>query len=349
MEKQRLASQELQQFFSRAKDGSVRLIQVIIDNEHLALGEHREPGKTWDKDYDELVLPLLQEVQPCYILYCLDSQNAQGYEWIFISWSPECSLIRQKMLYAATRATLKKEFGGGHIKDEIFATQLEDITLSGYRKYLASHAAPAPLTAAEQELHQLKISEINTEVHVDTKQPTLQGIAFPVEENALQALRQLQQKKVNYVQLKLDTEAEVISLVHTQPTEIADLPKRVPSDFPRWHFFLYKHSHEGEHLESLVFIYSMPGNNCTIKERMLYSSCKGPFLNSVEQQLGLQIARKVEIDDGAELTAEFLYDEVHPKQHTYQPAFSKPPGPTRTRGGARRMVRTAADGNEGDS
>lgn len=26
------------------------------------------------------------------------------------------------MLYAATRATLKKEFGGGHIKDEIFGT-----------------------------------------------------------------------------------------------------------------------------------------------------------------------------------------------------------------------------------
>lgn len=30
--------------------------------------------------------------------------------------------VRHKMLYAATRATLKKEFGGGHIKDEIFAT-----------------------------------------------------------------------------------------------------------------------------------------------------------------------------------------------------------------------------------
>lgn len=26
------------------------------------------------------------------------------------------------MLYAATRATLKKEFGGGHIKDDIFGT-----------------------------------------------------------------------------------------------------------------------------------------------------------------------------------------------------------------------------------
>ena len=27
------------------------------------------------------------------------------------------------MLYAATRATLKKEFGGGQIKDEVFGTE----------------------------------------------------------------------------------------------------------------------------------------------------------------------------------------------------------------------------------
>jgi len=26
------------------------------------------------------------------------------------------------MLYAATRATLKKEFGGGQVKDEVFGT-----------------------------------------------------------------------------------------------------------------------------------------------------------------------------------------------------------------------------------
>lgn len=26
------------------------------------------------------------------------------------------------MMYAATRATLKKEFGGGHIRDEMFGT-----------------------------------------------------------------------------------------------------------------------------------------------------------------------------------------------------------------------------------
>lgn len=42
-----------------------------------------------------------------------------------------------------------------------------------------------------------------------------------------------------------------------------------------------------------VFIYSMPGYSCSIKERMLYSSCKGPLLDAVEQQMGIEVVRKV--------------------------------------------------------
>lgn len=38
------------------------------------------------------------------------------------------------MLYAATRATLKKEFGGGHIKDEIFGTVTVRHALSVFLK-----------------------------------------------------------------------------------------------------------------------------------------------------------------------------------------------------------------------
>lgn len=37
------------------------------------------------------------------------------------------------MLYAATRATVKKEFGGGHIKDELFGTVKDDLSLLGTR------------------------------------------------------------------------------------------------------------------------------------------------------------------------------------------------------------------------
>lgn len=52
----------------------------------------------------------------------LDSQAHGGYEWVLISWSPDDSPVREKMLYASTKATLKKEFGAAQIKDEIFGT-----------------------------------------------------------------------------------------------------------------------------------------------------------------------------------------------------------------------------------
>lgn len=92
------------------------------------------------------------------------------------------------MVYAATRATLKKEFGGGHIKDEIFGTvevgevrsekvffcQIritkhhpvcvpslqDDISFQGYLRHVSSHSSPAPLTAAEQELQRIKVTEV---------------------------------------------------------------------------------------------------------------------------------------------------------------------------------------------
>lgn len=42
-----------------------------------------------------------------------------------------------------------------------------------------------------------------------------------------------------------------------------------------------------------VFIYSMPGCKCSIRERMLYSSCKGRLLDAAEQDFQLEIAKKV--------------------------------------------------------
>ncbi|XP_021097168.1 toll-like receptor 9 isoform X2 [Heterocephalus glaber] len=286
------ATEELKEFFAKARAGSVRLIKVIIEDEQLVLGASQEPMGRWDQDYDRAVLPLLDAQQPCYMLFRLDSQNAQGFEWLFLAWSPDNSPVRLKMLYAATRATVKKEFGGGHIKDELFGTVKDDLSFAGYQKHLSSCAAPAPLTSAERELQQIRINEVKTEISVESKHQTLQGLAFPLQPEAQRALQQLKQKTINYIQLKLDLERETIELVHTEPTDVIQLPSRVPRDAARYHFFLYKHTHEGDPLESVVFIYSMPGYKCSIKERMLYSSCKSRLLDSVEQDFQLEISKK---------------------------------------------------------
>lgn len=46
-----------------------------------------------------------------------------------------------------------------------------------------------------------------------------------------------------------------------------------------------------------VFIYSMPGYTCSIKERMLYSSCKNRLLDEVERDYQLEVTKKVNMQD----------------------------------------------------
>ncbi|XP_037111299.1 twinfilin-1-like [Syngnathus acus] len=342
------AGNDVKQIFASAKSGEqYRVLKIGIDDEQLMLADVKEASKMWDQEYDALVLPLLEDSVPCYILYRLDSKNNQGYEWIFLAWSPERSTVRNKMLFAATRATLKKEFGGGHIKDELFATTKDDINLNGYRKYLTSQAAPLPLTAAEEELRQIRLHEVQTDISVDSKHQTLQGVAFPMDRAAVSALERFRDKEINYVQLEVDAEKELICLCSTEPTDLRSLPSRIPKDAARYHFFLYKHSHEGDCLESTVFIYSMPGYKCSIRERMLYSSCRNPLVDMVENKLKIEIEKKLEIDNGDDLTGEFMYEEVHPKQHAHKQAFAKPKGPPGKRGG-RRITRPPGDGQEDD-
>jgi len=60
-----------------------------------------------------------QDDVPCYILFKMDSSTKDG--WLLANWVPENAKVRQKMLYASTRATLKKELGTAAITAEIIA------------------------------------------------------------------------------------------------------------------------------------------------------------------------------------------------------------------------------------
>ncbi|XP_013408784.1 twinfilin-1 isoform X2 [Lingula anatina] len=338
------ASEDLRNFFATSKDGSIRLMKIGIDNEELVLLDKSEPRSSWEEDYDAQVLPHLDEKQPCYIFYRMDStDNSDQYEWIYLSWSPDFASVKHKMLFAATRATLKREFGGGQVKWEIFGTVKEDLSLSGFRKHVEAHDAPAPLTFEEEELAMIKSTEVKADIGVDTKHQTLSGVAFPIEDDALHKIMELGQGEITYVQLSVDLENEKICLEAAEDLAVSALPSRVPADHARYHLFKFKHTHEGDYLQSIIFIYSMPGYKCSVKERMLYSSCKSPVIEMVEQ-LGLQVDRKLEIDSGEELSEAYLYDELHPKKNIAKQAFAKPKGPAGR--GPKRMTKPRAENGE---
>ena len=104
------------------------------------------------------------------------------------------------MLYASTKATFKKEFGGGQLKEEYYANMREDVTLSGYRRHLRSEQAPGPLSREEEEMMEIKQTETRVEIGVDSKQ-AMANLQFPFERDALTAIESYWKKGFDYIQL----------------------------------------------------------------------------------------------------------------------------------------------------
>ncbi|XP_050452878.1 twinfilin isoform X1 [Cataglyphis hispanica] len=296
------ANDALKKLFAKCRDGKIRVLKISIENEQLTPVSSSKPINKWQDDYDKMIKPLIVENQPAYILYRLDTKSADsGYDWLFISWSPDTAPVRQKMLYASTKATLKQEFGTSSIKEELHGTVPEDVTLDGYHKHKRNDTVPVPLTTAEEELAELKKTTATTDYSVETRHQTLSGVAFPVTDEAKQAIIELAKGIHEYVQLKIELDEEKIHLVTACDISLDKLSTKIPSDAARYHLYNFKHTHEGDYTESIVFIYSMPGYSCSIKERMLYSSCKAPLLDLI-QSLGVTIAKKLEVNSGEELT-----------------------------------------------
>ena len=49
-------------------------------------------------DFDSCVLSVLEDKQPCYLFYRMDTKNNQGFEWLFIAYSPDHSEVRHRKL-----------------------------------------------------------------------------------------------------------------------------------------------------------------------------------------------------------------------------------------------------------
>lgn len=314
--------------------GNLRLVKIGITDEKLECVDSVEKvSSSWRKEYDDAVRPRLEDKEPCYMLLQLDAKD----KWLFIAYTPDHAHVRQKMLYSGTRATVKQEFGGGFIMDELIGTHKDDVTLKGYDEHTSQAKVPPPLTDAEEELKMVKEMENKTEINVATRHQTVQGLSFPLTEDLVDGLEQFKRDQLNYLQLCIDTDKEIICLAMSGTHSACELDGLIPKDDARYHIYNYKHTFGGKRLTTPIFIYTMPGYKCSIKARMLFSSCKGPLLTDLEQQFGITFEKKLEVQDEP-VSEEYLMSEVHPPAAEVKEKFLKPKAPGR-RGSPRRVNR----------
>lgn len=335
-------SDDIKHTFGEANhDGNKRLIKIQIEGETMlikATVDSASSSSSWE-DTLNTVPDYLDASDACYILYRTDEKSdIGGYQWIFMCYVPDKAKVRQKMLYASTRAELKLALGGGSFVHEIFGTVPSDFDKQGFQQYIAMKESAAPLTESEEakELEcAMSAAEAACLVGAGGASSTMvHGVAFQPQASAVDAVRELLNEGCAdvYLQLGIDEAKEEVMLrERCGDVDLESISAKVPLDIPAFHLFRWDHEHEGKQLSSVIFVYSCPDGSgktksAPVKSRMLYSSCKSAIENMVaEASEGKRaVDVKLEINDGIELTAEFIRNKVHPPPIVKKAAFSKP-------------------------
>jgi len=312
-----------------------RLFKAVIENEQvIEVSNLPITGSTWDQDIEQ-VPKMLDKTAACYILFRLDSEGPSGYHWLLMCYVNDLAKVKDKMLYAATRANVKQQLGLNFFFDDIFGTVPNDFSKKGYDLHVSSKKMDAPLTEQEQ----IKQAEKSSwEIYSGGQSAYVHGVAFPVDNAAIDAIKKLASGSVNYVQIAIDIEKEKIILDHTSSlANFAALGNQISLEEPRFHFYGYQHDYEGQQVTSYIFVYSCPDGSkntksAPVKMRMLYSSSKANVCNLMSTS-STNIGAKFEINAADDVTEEAVFEQLHPKAAEKAKTFSKPSRPGK--GGAR--------------
>ncbi|KAJ7461017.1 hypothetical protein B0H11DRAFT_2057824 [Mycena galericulata] len=310
-------SADLSAAFSRAvEERQTRFIKVSIQNESLVHDLSVPTRGSLKEDLAQLQDSdeILQDNIPAYLLTKLDDPPA---EWLAIYYVPDTAKVRDKMLYASSRASLLKTLGSTLFSDSIFATSKTDLTPEAYAAHRRHVTAPNPMSASEQEMADVRAAEREAgglSVYQGSRARAShigQTIGMPWTADLQEAVKGLSEGDDSVlVVATIDMASETLVLHSNSPTTVANVGASIPSDGASYAFYAWKHAPSRR---DIVFIYSCPSSS-PVKHRMVYASGFNAVFIAAKTLLAdspspLQ-TRKIETSTPAEIDEEYLRSEL---------------------------------------
>eukprot|EP01096_Ripella_sp_DP13-Kostka_P018225 TRINITY_DN9786_c0_g1_i1.p1 TRINITY_DN9786_c0_g1~~TRINITY_DN9786_c0_g1_i1.p1 ORF type:complete len:343 (-),score=156.66 TRINITY_DN9786_c0_g1_i1:72-1073(-) len=316
---------ELEQAFGSARlEKNLRILKVEIEDETLVLRTTRPAGASVSSDWNGMS-SLFEAKKPCFVLFRLDSSSSDGAEWVLVSYVPDGSPVRDRMVYASTRDTLKRQLGYNSFSDEMHGSSADELTWDLFQQHDKKNFSNAPLTEAEVQT----AAESRAEVDYGHTREYVHSVAFPISDEASSALRSLATRVVDLVILRVDAKKETLELRSSSKASASDIAQHIPSDEPAFILFRYTHDYKGEQQAPIFFIYSCP-DGATVRNRMLYSTVKATACEAAAH-LGVEITKKIEVSEPSEVTENSLSEEIHPPEVEQNKGFQRPSRPGRGR------------------
>ncbi|CEP61550.1 twinfilin TWF1 LALA0_S03e05380g [Lachancea lanzarotensis] len=238
----------------------------------------------------------------------------QGSGIVFVSYVPESSPVRSKMLYASTKNTVLRQIGTNHVSQQLLLSLPEELVAKSWEN---ASREDAPLTASEQisnnisEQQQLEHTRRGQQL-VSQTGGTSHTLSFKISSG--EPIPTLLEKN-NLVIFTIDLTKEQVEVKETrQVSQTSELVSHLNSEHPTYN--VYKN--QGK----LYFIYSCPSGS-KVKERMLYASNKTGFIEHLTEVDKLKLESVSEIGDSSELDLSKLDHAESAVQDTSNSASSQ--------------------------
>eukprot|EP01128_Nolandella_sp_AFSM9_P011708 TRINITY_DN863_c0_g1_i1.p1 TRINITY_DN863_c0_g1~~TRINITY_DN863_c0_g1_i1.p1 ORF type:complete len:724 (+),score=230.88 TRINITY_DN863_c0_g1_i1:147-2318(+) len=321
-------------------DSTTRAIFLTVEKEELQLEKVIEKSGTPLSDFQTMVdaLPAKKAV---YVLYRYKDEVTNGqWDYVFITWLPEGSPVRQRMVYSSGVSSTAVMIGEGRIgkyktyntKDQVVLSDFTEVgsNIKNKQDFL-SEDNDASLPFSERELAQRQVEREERQARKElsnkaVKASGFHSVAFPLDAAAEKALGELKEGVHTWVQLSLDSKFKTIIFKKAEsPSSVAELPGLLHTSEPQFYVYIYKD-------DTPILIYHCPEKGPTIKNKMVYSTAKAPLTETI-LSLGFNACKKLDTRDPKEdLTEEELNDAYAAKKFTPSQVMGSSGGSVGSRG-----------------
>lgn len=265
----------------------------------------REELKTDEEGVFASMRQHMTEVDPLYILYRAPSEN----KWQVIFYMPEKTMVRLKMIYAASANELKQCLGGSVFLDKDWRLAGADqCTYTDYKAHRLVDDGSNMMTLEERERMEgqkasaMEISSATITVQID--------LPLKVADNTMQVLASFSEGKCTTAFLFLDRSTEELQVQESGHMSISQISNRLTKTQPNYILSKYTHIHNNQSVTKTILIYYCP-DHAAPKDKMFYSASKS-VLVSLLDQLSIAVDKNIETNAAREVSEQEILRDLYP-------------------------------------
>lgn len=296
-----------------------RCMKIVITQGYFCLAYCLKPEETWEDDWDDMVLGVIDDDEPCYILFRTDEPRGRHFEHILVTWQPDEAPLKERAAYTSSKNALIELFEEDTFTHQMVGQQECDIDFNALKYILMGEGEIQPLSKYE-----ILKQQANEEEELMRQRPMkkIPDIDMDIENDAIREIQKFVKGFVNFVQFGIDTKKEIIRVTNCTNINILELPDMMCEDQPRFNLYRYSHLKDGNHKEYVpVFIYHIPEAG-TAKSRQFYPCAIDHFVKNL-QAFGCKIELRLEFSDMADMTEGVLFDAIYPESRESREAAFK--------------------------